>query len=312
MKEREGKVSFMASILGGFFALKGKLPLGYHYFWGRVVSWVLEKVLHYRRDVVIVNLSRSFPEKKYHEISAIAHEFYLHVGRLFAETVWLAGCRGERGRKRIHRVMPVRYADCAAINAQFGPAPSLFLFNSHLGNWDLLGGFPCYCYDPENPLLIKPEHIVVVYKKQSSRVWDEVFGLIRCGAMRGTGFNGYVESSGILRYMITHRSDKKIYIFNADQYPYYNAVGKDLPSFLNQPTKVMTGGIALARKMSLPVSYLRKERDADGRYVWSFVPICADASEMDENEIIARYYALLEEDIRKDPAQYLWSHKRWK
>ena len=55
------------------------LPLGFHYACGRGLAWFLEKVMHYRRDVVFINLSRSFPDKKYHEIRAIAKDFYKHL-----------------------------------------------------------------------------------------------------------------------------------------------------------------------------------------------------------------------------------------
>ena len=34
--------------------------------------------------------------------------------------------------------------------------------------------------------------------------------------------------------------------------------------------------------------------------------------EMDENEITKVYFRMLEETIRRDPANWLWSHNRWK
>jgi KDO2-lipid IV(A) lauroyltransferase len=44
----------------------------------------------------------------------------------------------------------------------------------------------------------------------------------------------------------------------------------------------------------------------------TFVPICEDASKMTPEAILRRYYDLLEEEIRQTPANWLWSHKRWK
>ena len=40
--------------------------------------------------------------------------------------------------------------------------------------------------------------------------------------------------------------------------------------------------------------------------------ICDDASKMEIQEIMNEFYRLLEEDIRYEPGEYLWSHKRWK
>ena len=44
----------------------------------------------------------------------------------------------------------------------------------------------------------------------------------------------------------------------------------------------------------------------------SFTEICPDASLMSAEEIMVGFYRLLEEDVLKDPANYLWSHNRWK
>ena len=40
--------------------------------------------------------------------------------------------------------------------------------------------------------------------------------------------------------------------------------------------------------------------------------ICDDASKMEVQAIMDEFYRLLEADIRKDPGNYLWSHRRWK
>ena len=56
-------------------------PLKMHYFWGKCISWIVRVLMRYRRDVVMINVSRSFPEKKYDELRRIADGFYDHFGR---------------------------------------------------------------------------------------------------------------------------------------------------------------------------------------------------------------------------------------
>ena len=41
-----------------------------------ILAWLLRKVLRYRYSTVMINLSRSFPNKKYKEIDRIAKDFY--------------------------------------------------------------------------------------------------------------------------------------------------------------------------------------------------------------------------------------------
>ena len=45
---------------------------------------------------------------------------------------------------------------------------------------------------------------------------------------------------------------------------------------------------------------------------WTFETICDDASTMAPEDIMRKYYDLLEEEIRETPHNWLWSHNRWK
>jgi KDO2-lipid IV(A) lauroyltransferase len=54
------------------------------------------------------------------------------------------------------------------------------------------------------------------------------------------------------------------------------------------------------------------QRVKRGHYDLSFIPICDDASKMTPEELIRKYYDMLEAEIRETPANWLWSHKRWK
>ena len=50
----------------------------------------------------------------------------------------------------------------------------------------------------------------------------------------------------------------------------------------------------------------------DGGYTVSFSLIAEDASAMTAREMLDEYYRLLEKDLREQPWNYLWTHKRWK
>ena len=97
----EKKKSFGASLVLGFIRLRALLPLSWHYKWARLFAWFAQKILHYREDVAMINISRSFPEKRYDELKMILDRFYRHFGEIFAEMIWFGGCRGERGCRRL-------------------------------------------------------------------------------------------------------------------------------------------------------------------------------------------------------------------
>ena len=286
-----------------------RLPLGFHYAWGRVLSWFLEKVMHYRRDVVLTNLSRSFPDKKYGEIRQIAHGFYRHLGELFAEAVWFGGCRGKRGRERLIKSGLVRIANPEALNAALDRGAGTMLLMSHRGNWEVFGGFPLY----SDVFKVTYDRTAVVYKEFASHFWDDFLRDNRCAPLLDLlDYTGYVESREIFRYAVGHRRDNYTYMFNTDQFPYKGTLRYDVGEFMHQPTLAMGGAASLACRLGQSLLYLRWDRPERGHWVVTLVPMAEDASSQTPEEMMKCYYRLLQEDIEGDPARYLWSHKRWK
>lgn len=308
----EKKRSFGAVLVGGWMRLHGLLPLGYHYFWGRVITRLAGRRLRYRRDVVMTNLARSFPDKKYNELRKICDEFYVHFGEIIAEAIWFGARRGERGRKALRRQKLAVIENVEDFNAFYDRCSSVMLLNTHCGNWEVMGGIGQF--DPGDPARRgwhEPQ-VVVLYKKLTSRLWDQVMARNRCAPVLDRGFEGYVESADILRYAVRNRHEKKLYIFNTDQHPYKGAASCDVGEFMHQKTTAMIGGAALACKLDMGVSYIRWRRLSRGHYGLEFVPLTEHASETTPEEIMRRYHALLEEDLNEQPWNYLWTHKRWK
>ncbi len=293
-----------------FFRPLQKLPLGFHYFWGKVFAWVARDVIRYRRDVILTNLSRSFPEKKYGEIEQLTGEFYDHLGEVFAEAMWFGGCF--RNGEKLHRQQLCRITNPEVLISAYENSPSIMVMDSHFGNWELIGGLYRYFYGiaPEKQT-IPEEAACVVYKKLSSPFWEKFFSVNRTAVMKDD-FEGYVESRNVLRWAVEHKSEKKMYIFPTDQFPYKGTIRHEIPSFMGQKTMAMEGGTALARKFRMAVLYMSFDRVEKGKYEVNFREICPDASQVTTQEILEKFYAFLEEDVRRNPANYLWSHKRWK
>lgn len=292
--------------------LLGRLPLRFHLAWGRFFSWVLRVLLHYRRDVVLINLSRSFPELKYKELRQLEKRSYDHLGRLIAEAVWFGSCKNAKGRKRLNDSHIVDIENPEVFNEVYENSTNVMVLSSHAGNWELLGGWFSYNHDEDVPLKSDFSEIGVVYRRLKSKLWDRVIADNRCNSIKDTGFHGYLEATEIFRFAISHRRQKFIYIFPTDQYPYKIATKHNVGKFLNQETLAMTGGAALANKFGMSVSYLRWKDLGPGRYGVEFVPLCSNAAEHSPESIMEMYYAELEKDIKAQPWNYLWTHKRWK
>lgn len=297
-----------AKIIRGCMICLGKLPLKFHYFMGDILSWIAEKLLRYRTDVVWINISRSFPEMKYKELKKVYRDFYRHFGEIFAETIWFAAAT----YKRLFRSGIVTVTNPEEINDIFLSTPSMTVLSTHCGNWELMGGFLGYRTSSGVKVAIEEEHIQVVYKKLSNPVSDEVFRRNRVAALEIVGTSCEIESSNILRQTLKQKNDRKVYIYPTDQAPYRKAGKHPIGEFMSQPTNVMLGSVGVACKLSHSVMYMKMKRVERGRYEMTLIPICRDASQLTPEELMRKYYDLLEEEIRETPANWLWTHKRWK
>ena len=291
-----------------FMVLLSKLPLKLHYFMGDVLSWIAKNVIHYRSKVVMINLSRSFPKKSYHDIRVIYNDFYKHFGELVAESVWFGGSSYER----LRRNGIVKIANPEVISELYDNAPSLTILSTHCGNWELLGGLLGYETKTGGKISFEEKAISVVYKKMSSYVSDRVFALNRISPLTEVRTECEVESKNVLRYSIKHKDEQRVYIYPADQAPYWGAGKHPIGEFMSQQTYAMIGSMGVACKLSHSVAYMKMKRIDRGEYEMSFVPICEDASKFTPEELLRKYYDLLEEELNETPANWLWSHKRWK
>lgn len=298
----------------GYYILKiftwplSKLPLGFHRAMGNFLGWLVGKVVRYRRDVVMTNISRSFPDKKYDELKQICDKTYRHFCKVLCEAIWFGGS----SVKRLRDSKIVKIEDVATFNEVYDKSRSIIVLLGHSGSWELLGGLKSYCYGEEQ-MHCAENDISVVYRQLSSPSWDRFMNGNRIHPIADKEhYDGIVESFDIMRYVFKHRDFKKIYFFITDQSPYSDTSCVKVADFMHQPTLSMNGGPALANLFGLAVMYMSMRRDEDDNYTARLVPICDNASEMTDVQILDKYYSLLQKDLETQPWNYLWTHKRWK
>ena len=256
----------------------------------------------YRVKVVDCNLVAAFPEMSEDERNALKKQYYRHLAEVIVEIVWAQ----TRSTKHIAGKGVYRIEEEAEelLNQLFAECPSVVVMLGHTGNWELSAGVFDYCRHP----LFDYSNFTDAYQPLHRPLSQELFRLLRRNFLKYPG--NLVPSSEMLRFVLEHRNEKRIYFFISDQYPYKGAAVTT--DFLGLETEWVNGGEAIARKLHLPVIYACLDRQKRGEYVIKISQICKDASTTEKGEVTSAFSKLLEADIINRKENWLWSHKRWK
>lgn len=291
-------------------SLLSRLPLRVLYAVSYVLSYIVQHLVRYRLSVARSNIDLCFPQLSEKERKKILRDFYLHFTDIIVEAVWFGGCRGNQ--PRLHRQRIVEFSNPEAINCFHRQGKSVVILTSHMGNWELMGGWAQYNYT-DGPLLLDEQNYVVVYKALTNKKWDDFIHRNRTAPLDDPeGYKGYVESLDVLRYILRHRNEPKFYAFNTDQHPYGAAKAIVPVTFLGQQCQSMVAAANIAQRFGFAVVYQRIIQESRGHYVLEYVTITPDASTTTAQEIMDRYYELLTANITEQPSQYLWTHRRFK
>lgn len=287
--------------------LFGKLPLSVHHFNARWIAYLMRNVVRYRNDEVMINLSRSFPEKDYAQIKAIRDEYYLHLADVFVEALWF----GARTMDQLHRSEIVKMKNPEELHRLKTISESVVVMCTHCGNWEILGGVEAYDYSGKTPLMTE-KTFCMSYLAQPGQVWNEVLRDNRMGPLHSPeSVDCYLESRQILRFIMQHTGEHRYFCLITDQKPYFNSPENMHVEFMHQDCVTMYGAASVACKLSLPVVYQKMTVTGRGKYELEYITICDDASAMSREDIMKRYYELMEEQLHQQPFNYLWTHRRW-
>ena len=148
------------------------------------------------------------------------------------------------------------------------------------------------------------------HKEVPVQVNDEklMFKIIRA---RHGGYN--VPKHSTAREVIRLRREGKHVVIGliTDQSPNRNEA-HHWTTFLNQDTVFMDGGERIARMMNYPVFYCELEKRGRGYCKAYFDLLTETPKQTAEGEITELFVRRLEQTIRRAPAYWFWSHKRWK
>ena len=289
-------MKFLFWIVQIIFKIINSIPFRFKYFLSDILSPVLNHLIRYRKKVIITNLKNSFPEKNNNQINAIIKGFYRHLADLIFEIIKLDSL----SEAELFRRVTVSGEEVLAALAE--QKKGVVVVMSHTGNWEWTSQRVCFAGRGF-------EYVGVVAKEVSNTYFDEYFTNIRLKLQKGR--SEIIPFTQTARYLASIRHKTSMIITIADQTPHIDQIAYRT-DFLNQDSGVFLGPERIAKSLNFAVVFCHVERKKRGFYHIEFELITNTPKEEKPYEITNSHVKMLENDIRKQPEIWLWSHRRWK
>ena len=286
-------MKFVYHILFFLLYLLSLLPMRLLYLLSDCLFFPLFHIVKYRRKVVEKQLDECFPEKSMQERRAIERQFYHFFCDYLVEVIKLFSI----SKKEMMRRM--KFVGIEQVREELKDKKFCFLYLGHYCNWEYIASLSYWL----------PEiHCGQIYHRIYNQAFDELFLKLR-GQFGGES----ILMKDTLRRILTLRNqEKKIMIgFIADQLPKWENMNH-WTTFLNHDTSFFIGAERIAKQVDAALYYVDVERVKRGYYQVRFRLMTLHPKEFPDYELTDQYARLLEESICRQPAYWLWTHKRWK
>jgi len=280
----------MYYLLYGLLYIFSLLPFFILYGISDFCAFLIYKVAGYRRAIVLHNLNIAFPEKSDKEKRKIAWQFYRNLTDTFIETIKLLSLSDSEIRKRAT-------TNAEVINRLEDAGKNIQLHSGHQMNWEY--GNYAVAMNTRIPF-------IGVYMRISNKAIDRLLYKLR--SKKGTVLVAAQEFRTRVHQVFTTQYMMGLV---ADQNPGVPSTAHWM-RFFSRPAPFVTGPDKGARKNDTAVVFVKFIKKKRGFYHYENNLITVDGASMKEGELTVLYRDFVEQVIKEDPANYLWSHRRWK
>lgn len=275
----------------GWARLISRIPLPVWYALASLLAWLGEYVTPYRRKVINEQLRKCFPELDDEAIARVRRGFYRNFADVMVETVKALSISPQEVRRR----MALGGAERVREHVRAGR--SVIVATSHNCNWEwtlLILSLELGC-----PLeaAYKPMH----------DPWADRLLL----AMRSRFGATMIAAKRLPIHVMRRRKEPRVLAMVADQDP-VSSGARHFTSFFGQETAFYLGPEAIARAVGAPIFFVAVRRTARGHYAVDLEPLVGHDEQLEDGAWVERYVRRVEQQIRANPPDWLWSYRRWK
>jgi KDO2-lipid IV(A) lauroyltransferase len=266
------------------------LPFPVLYVFADLIYLLVFHVFGYRKQVVLSNLRIAFPDRSEAERLRIAKQFYRNMIDTFLESIKFITLSKEAAYRRSS-------ADFHVLDQALAAGKPVYALGCHQFNWEYVN-------------ILFPSHLKVpfigVYMPIANKVLDRIFYSFR--ARYGTVLVAATEFKEKRDRLL---QGQYVLALAADQNPGHPANAFWMPLF-GKPAPFVTGPAKGAVRSDAVVIMAEMQRIKRGHYHFAMRILAEDVKNMEPAVLASLYRDELENVIRRNPSNYLWSHRRWK
>lgn len=244
-------------------------------------------LFRYRRKIVEENIAYAFPEKSASERNKIARQFYRNLADMIFETVKMLRLPDWQLQKRFTMVN-------SQLLEKHMQGPGIVLLLGHQFNWEW--GYWVLNQKLENK-------VIAVYTPIKNPIFEKLIKELR-------GAKGGKLAKSVDKRLL-QIAQPTLTALIADQSPSNLAQAYWRP-FMNRTVPYHAGFEKLIYKTGQIPILATVQKIKRGYYQAIFEAPFAQLPPYHKGVLIEPYADFLEKNLKQDPANYLWSHRRWK
>lgn len=265
------------------------IPFWLLYRISNIIAFILNHILKYRLKVIRQNLQLT--ENSISQDKTLIRDIYRNLSDIILESFKGFSMSKSEMKKR-HKV-----TNPEILNALYKNNKSVIVTTGHYNNWEW-GAF--------SPNFYVQHKIVGLYKPLTNPQIDTY--MQRKRGKYGTILASIDDTS---KYFKQYVNDQSIFLLAADQSPTKPELAIWVP-FLGLPTPCPHGLEKYSDKYDLAIIYAHVKRVKRGYYEVEMSWIKKDNEQLKYVEATRRYMEKLDGIIKENPANWLWTHRKWK
>jgi len=258
----------------------------------RLLSFLLNTVLNYRRTLVEENIAKAFPQNSSEQIKEISKKFYLHFSDLFIEIIKAITLSNRAFKKRY------TVSGFDQIEQVLNQNRSAIIMAGHQSNWEWTSALSLYT----------THRFYAIYQKINNKYFD---AFMRKNRAR-TGL--HLLPTYLTKKTIAEHHEKKevgLYGFLSDQSPTLKKT-KLWTEFFGRYVPAHTGAEELAREFDLAVFYMDLKKVKRSHYHAHFSLLTEHPAALEPFVLTKTFLSKVENSVKEQPETYLWTHRRFK